>query len=46
MRRIALRLMRPTVLRVDRYAIKNPPADAARDACVLGMVVEPDASGK
>jgi heat shock protein HslJ len=35
-----------TVLRVDRYTIKNPPADAPSQAFVLDMVVESDASGK
>ncbi len=34
------------VLRVDRYAIKNPAADASSQAYVLDMVVESDASGK
>lgn len=34
------------VLRVDRYAVKNPPADASSQAYVLDMVVESDASGK
>jgi heat shock protein HslJ len=34
------------VLRVDRYAIKNPPADGSSYAYVLDMVVESDASGK
>jgi len=34
------------VLRVDRYEIKNPPADTSRYAYVLDMVVESDASGK
>ena len=34
------------VLRVDRYTIDNPPADASRYAWVLDMVVESDASGK
>ena len=34
------------VLRVDRYTIKNPPADASKYAYVLDMVVESDASGK
>jgi heat shock protein HslJ len=33
------------VLRVDRYAIKNPPADGSSYAYVLDMVVESDASG-
>ena len=28
------------VLRVDRYTVKNPPADASPQACVLDMVVE------
>jgi heat shock protein HslJ len=34
------------VLRVDRYAIRNPPADGSNFAYVLDMVVESDASGK
>ncbi|QDQ73981.1 DUF4377 domain-containing protein [Pseudoluteimonas lycopersici] len=34
------------VLRVDRYDIKNPPADGSSYAYVLDMVVESDASGK
>ena len=34
------------VLRVDRYTIKNPPADGSSQAYVLDMVVESDASGK
>ena len=34
------------VLRVNRYAIKNPPADAPSQAYVLDMVVESDASAK
>lgn len=34
------------VLRVDRYTIKNPPADGQSQAFVLDMVVESDASGK
>jgi heat shock protein HslJ len=34
------------VLRVDRYTIKNPPADGSSNAYVLDMVVESDASGK
>ena len=34
------------VLRVNRYTIENPPADASRYAYVLDMVVESDASGK
>ena len=34
------------VLRVDRYAIENPPADGSSNAYVLDMVVESDASGK
>lgn len=34
------------VLRVDRYAIKDPPADAPAQAYVLDMVVESDASAK
>ena len=34
------------VLRVDRYEIKNPPADAPSQAYVLDMVVESDASAK
>lgn len=34
------------VLRVDRYQIRNPPADAPSQAFVLDMVVESDASGK
>jgi hypothetical protein len=34
------------VLRVDRYAIRNPPADGSSHAYVLDMVVESDASGK
>jgi len=34
------------VLRVDRYAIKNPPADGSSHAYVLDMVVESDTSGK
>lgn len=34
------------VLRVNRYTIANPPADASRYAYVLDMVVESDASGK
>jgi heat shock protein HslJ len=34
------------VLRVDRYTIKNPPADGSSYAYVLDMVVESDASGK
>ena len=34
------------VLRLDRYTIENPPADASRYAWVLDMVVESDASGK
>ncbi|MFT3897573.1 MAG: META and DUF4377 domain-containing protein [Thermomonas sp.] len=34
------------VLRVDRYTIKNPPADGSSHAYVLDMVVESDASGK
>jgi heat shock protein HslJ len=33
------------VLRVDRYEIKNPPADAPSQAFVLDMVVESDSSG-
>ena len=28
------------VLRVDRYTVKNPPADASSSAYVLDMVVE------
>jgi heat shock protein HslJ len=35
-----------TVLRVDRYEIRNPPADAPSQAFVLDMVVESDASAK
>lgn len=34
------------VLRVNRYEIKNPPADAPSQAFVLDMVVESDASAK
>lgn len=34
------------VLRVDRYQIRNPPADGSRYAYVLDMVVESDATGK
>lgn len=34
------------LLRVDRYTIKNPPADGSRYAYVLDMVVESDASVK
>ena len=34
------------VLRVDRYTVKNPPADGSRYAYVLDMVVESDASAK
>ena len=34
------------VLRVDRYTIKNPSADASKYAYVLDMVVESDASTK
>jgi heat shock protein HslJ len=34
------------VLRVDRYEVRNPPADGSRYAYVLDMVVESDASGK
>ena len=34
------------VLRVDRYTIKNPPADGSSQAYVLDMVVESDASGR
>jgi heat shock protein HslJ len=34
------------VLRVDRYAIKNPLADGSSNAYVLDMVVESDASEK
>lgn len=34
------------VLRVNRYEIKKPPADAPSQAFVLDMVVESDASGK
>jgi len=34
------------VLRVDRYEIKDPPADAPSQAFVLDMVVESDASAK
>jgi heat shock protein HslJ len=34
------------VLRVQRYTIKNPPADGSSNAYVLDMVVESDASGK
>ena len=34
------------VLRVDRYTIENPPADASKYAYVLDMVVESDASAK
>lgn len=34
------------VLRVKRYTIKNPPADASSLAYVLDMVVESDASAK
>ena len=34
------------VLRVNRYATKNPPADAPSRAYVLDMVVESDASAK
>ena len=33
------------VLRVDRYAIKDPPADAPSQAFVLDMVVESDGRG-
>ena len=33
------------VLRVNRYTIENPPADASRYAYVLDMVVESDSSG-
>jgi heat shock protein HslJ len=33
------------VLRVDRYEIKDPPADAPSQAYVLDMVVESDSSG-
>lgn len=33
------------VLRVDRYAVKDPPADAPSQAYVLDMVVESDARG-
>lgn len=33
------------VLRVDRYTVRNPPADGSRYAYVLDMVVESDASG-
>ena len=34
------------VLRVKRYAIKNPPADAPSSAYVLDMVIESDTSGR
>ncbi|QIL19397.1 DUF4377 domain-containing protein [Thermomonas sp. HDW16] len=34
------------VLRVNRYAIKNPPMDASNTAWVLDMVVESEASAK
>lgn len=34
------------VLRVNRYTLKNPPADASKYAYVLDMVVEADASKK
>jgi heat shock protein HslJ len=34
------------VLRVDRFEIKDPPADAPSQAYVLDMVVESDASAK
>ena len=34
------------VLRVNRYTIANPPADASKYAYVLDMVVESDATGK
>lgn len=34
------------VLRVKRYTVANPPADASKYAYVLDMVVESDASGK
>ena len=34
------------VLRVNRYTIKNPPADAPSQAYLLDMVVESDASAK
>ena len=33
------------VLRVDRYEIKDPPADAPSQAFVLDMVVESDGRG-
>ena len=33
------------VLQVDRYTIKNPPADGSSHAWVLDMVVESDATG-
>lgn len=33
------------VSRVDRYQIRNPPADAPSRAFVLDMVVESDGSG-
>ena len=34
------------VLRVNRYAIKNPPADAPSQAYVLDMVVESANEGR
>ena len=33
------------VLRVDRYTVKNPPADGSKYAYVLDMVVESGATG-